>query len=105
MSYKEHKATDFRQIHYNTHTALEMDTRFTLVAVLLYIFTAEVQLASSQLGNFSLPVTYPVKVLEGGEQICPTQGQLEMARMLIKEEIQDLISTFGQEQRGELSFS
>ena len=81
-----------------------MDTRFTLVAVLLYIFTA-VQLASSQLGNFSLPVTYPVKVLEGGEQICPTQGQLEMARMLIKEEIQDLISTFGQEQRGELSFS
>ena len=45
----------------------------------------------SQHDNSSLPVTYSATVLEGGEQVCPPEEQLEMARAEIGQDILDTI--------------
>ena len=68
-----------------------MDKRVGFTAALLFCITVEAQLAPNLLNDTSLPVNYPAKILEGGEQVCPPQDQLEMARMLLMKEVQALI--------------
>ena len=65
-----------------------MDRKFTLVVILLCCFTVEVQL---QLANTSLPIAYPAKTVEGVEQVCPAQEELQMVRMILTEEVQAII--------------
>ena len=61
--------------------------------VLALILAAELQLTSCQEGvtsqhnNSSQPVAYSATVLEGGEQVCPPEEQLEMARAEIAEDV------------------
>ena len=61
--------------------------------VFVFILAAELQTASCQEGmtsqgnNSSLPVTYTATILEGGDQVCPPEEQLEMARAEIGEDI------------------
>ena len=68
-----------------------------LYVIFALILAAEPQLTSCQEGvtsqhdNSSLPVSYPATVLEGGEQVCPPEEQLEMATAQIDEDILNTI--------------
>ena len=46
---------------------------------------------TSQHDNSSLSVTYSATVLEGGEQVCPPEEQLEIARAEIGQDIRNTI--------------
>ena len=67
----------------------------SLFAILAFILVAELQHTSCQLGsvtnNSSLPITYPATAVEGGEQVCPPQEQLEMIRADIGQDIRNII--------------
>ena len=82
--YKKRQALDLETILQDVH---KMDKRVGFATILLFCITAEAQLAPNLLNDTSFPVMYPAKILEGGEQVCPTQDQLEMTRMLLTEEV------------------
>ena len=67
-----------------------------LCTVLVLTLAAELQLQltscqTSQHGNSPLPVTYSATALEGGEQVCPPEEQLEIARAEIGQDIRNTI--------------
>ena len=88
MAIKEETSLGFQKQYHKTY---KMDKRVGFAAALLFCITVEAQLALNLLNDTSLPVNYPAKILEGGEQVCPPQDQLEMARMLLMKEVQALI--------------
>jgi len=71
-SIRREKLLEMRK-HYSAYKVLKMDTRFAVVAALLCCLTVEVQPVPSLLDNTTLPVIYPVKILEGEEHVCPVQ--------------------------------
>ena len=63
-----------------------------VAVILLCSVTAEAQQdasdgAPSLLANSSLPLTYNATILEGDEQVCSPQEQLEMAKTEIDEDV------------------
>ena len=67
-----------------------------LCTILVLALAAELQLQltscqTSQHGNSPLPVTYSATALEGGEQVCPPEEQLEIARAEIGQDIRNTI--------------
>jgi hypothetical protein len=63
---------------------MKMEGVYMLIVLLLGSITAEAQLSFS---NSSLSAT----VLEGGEQVCPAEEQLETARAAIDEDVRALL--------------
>ena len=67
-----------------------MANKILCIVIHVLILAAELQL-TSQHDDSSLPVTYSAIVLEGGEQVCPPEEQLEIARAEIGQDIRNTI--------------
>ena len=69
-----------------------METVTYLVCIAVASFTVLAQPAVAQRADTTLPLTYPVQVLQGDDsQTCPSEEQLEIARSEIKNATRHLL--------------